>query len=130
MDKEIATLPPQPSPLQLDKLAANISQAISTAMEASIKRAYARPSGHSWWNDDCTKTVKSLHRTIGDPDSTPEVIQDAKRIFKHVVRNSKRNYWRARVDGFKDPQDIFKAVKWNRTEGSLPISPLREGVKG
>ena len=127
VDEEIATLPPCPSPSHLDKLAACITQTISTAMEASIKRAHARPSGHGWWNKDCTKTVRMLHKTTRNPESTPEDIQDARRVFRRVVQHSKRNFWRTKVDGFQDPQDVFKAVKWNQTEGALPISPLREG---
>jgi len=36
-------------------------------------------------------------------------------------------YWRSKVDEFEEPKDVFNAVKWNRTEGTLPIFPLKEG---
>ena len=125
--EEIATLSPFSSSLQLDRLAACITQAISTALEASTKRALPRPSGHSWWNQDCANTVKVLRRITRDPCTSPEDVQEAKQVFKRVIRHSKRNFWRAKIDDFRDPRDIFKAVKWNQTEGTLPISPLREG---
>lgn len=61
------------------------------------------------------------------PTSTPEDIRDAKQTLRRVVRYSKRQFWRSKVDEFEEPKDVFNAVKWNRTEGTLPISPLKEG---
>ncbi|ODM14978.1 hypothetical protein SI65_09473 [Aspergillus cristatus] len=107
-----------------------ITQAISTALEASTKRAYPRPCGHKWWNQDCTRVVKTLRRVARDPTSTPEDIREAKQALRRVVRLSKRQFWRSKVDEFEEPKDVFNAVKWNRTdrtEGTLPISPLKEG---
>lgn len=83
--KEISALPSSPSPPQLDKLAVCITQAISTALEASTKQAYPQPSGHKWWNQDCTQVVHSLRKAVRDPDSTPEAIKEAKQAFCHVV---------------------------------------------
>ncbi|ODM23603.1 hypothetical protein SI65_01192 [Aspergillus cristatus] len=54
-------------------------------------------------------------------------IRDAKQALRRVVRHSKRHFWRSKVDEFKEPKDVFNTVKWNRTEGTLPISPLKEG---
>ncbi|ODM15226.1 hypothetical protein SI65_09465 [Aspergillus cristatus] len=105
----------------------DITQAISTALEASTKRAYPRPCSHKWWNQDCTRVVKTLHKVARDPTSTPEDIRDAKQALCCVVWHSKRQFWRSKVDEFEEPKDVFNAVKWNRTEGTLPISPLKEG---
>ena len=127
VDKIASTLPPCPSPSQLDELALNITQAISTSLEASTKRVYPRPCGHKWWNQDCTRVVKTLRRVTRDPTSTAEDIGDAKQALRRVVRHSKRHFWRSKVEEFEEPKDIFNAVKWNRTEGALPISPLKEG---
>jgi len=127
VEEVILTLSSCPSPSQLDELAVSITQAISTALEASTKRAYPRPCGHKWWNQDCARVVRTLRRVTRDPTATQEDIQEAKRAFRRVVRHSKRHFWRSKVDEFKEPKDVFNAVKWNRTEGSLPISPLREG---
>lgn len=120
IDMILPTILPLHSPHQIDTLATAISQALANALEASVKRAYPRPSGHRWWNQDCATTIRNLRRTARGPTSTLEEIDDARRTFRRVVR-------RARIDGFSEPQDVFKAVKWNRTEGSLPISPLQEG---
>ena len=49
------------------------------------------------------------------------------RTFHCVVQHSKRQYWHSRIDGFKEPKDIFNAVKWNQTEDSLSISFLKKG---
>ncbi|ODM21471.1 hypothetical protein SI65_02315 [Aspergillus cristatus] len=127
VDWVTSTLSPHPSPAQLDELANSITQAISTALEASTKRAYPRPCGHKWWNQDCTRVVKTLRRVARDPTSTPEDIRDAKQALPRVVRHIKRQFWRSKVDEFEEPKDVFNAVKWNRTEGTLPISPLKEG---
>ncbi|ODM18576.1 hypothetical protein SI65_06448 [Aspergillus cristatus] len=127
VDWVTSTLSPHPSPAQLDELANSITQAISTALEASTKRAYPRPCGHKWWNQDCTRVVKTLRRVARDPTSTPEDIRDAKQALRRVVRHSKRQFWHSKVDEFEEPKDVFNAVKWNRTEGTLPISPLKEG---
>lgn len=127
LNEMVSTLPSHPSPAQLDELAAITTQAISTALEASTKRAFPRPQGHKWWNQDCSRVVKTLRRVVRNPTSTSEDIVEAKQTFRRVVRCSKRHFWRSKVDDFKEPKDVFNAVKWNRTEGSLPISPLREG---
>ena len=127
VDGITSTLPPRPSPSQLDELALSITQAISTSLEVSTKRAYPRPCGHKWWNQDCSSVVRTLRRTVQDPMSTPEDIRDAKQALRRVVRHSKRQFWRSKVDQFEEPRDVFNAVKWNRTEGTLPISPLKEG---
>ena len=71
--------------------------------------------------------VKTLRRVTRDPSSTLEDIRDAKQVLRRVVQHSKRHFWRSKVEGFEEPKDVFNAVKWNRTEGTLPISPLREG---
>ncbi|ODM20905.1 hypothetical protein SI65_03958 [Aspergillus cristatus] len=127
VDWVTSTLSPHPSPAQLDELANSITQAISTALEASTKRAYPRPCGHKWWNQDCTRVVKTLRRVARDPTSTPEDIREAKQALRRVIWLSKRQFWRSKVDEFEEPKDVFNAVKWNRTEGTLPISPLKEG---
>lgn len=99
----------------------------SAALEASTKRAYPRPCGHKWWNQECARVVRTLHRVVRDPTSTTEDIREAKHTLRRVVRHSKRHICHTRIDEFKEPKDIFNAVKWNRTEGSLPICPLKEG---
>ena len=126
MAEEITTLPSSSSS-QLDRLAACITQTIFTVLETFTKQVFPRPSGHRWWNQDCANTVKILRMITQDSCTSSEDIQEAKQVFKHVIWHSKRNFWRAKIDNFKDPRDIFKAVKWNQTEGALPISPLREG---
>src|SRR5699024_3508250 len=120
-------LPSHPSSTQLDELAVGITQAISTSLEASTKRAHPRPSGHEWWNQECSMVVRTLRRVTRDPTSTIDDIREAKQTFRRVVRHSKRHFWLTKINEFKEPKDIFNAVKWNRTEGSLPISPLKEG---
>lgn len=127
VEEMVSALPLCPSPSQLDELSNSITQAISTALETSTKRAYPRPCGHKWWNQDCSKVVRTLHKVARNPTSTPEDIQEAKKTFRRVVRLSKRQFWHSKINEFKEPKDIFRAVKWNRTEGSLPISPLKEG---
>lgn len=127
VDGIASTLPPCPSPSQLDELALSITQAISTSLEASTKRAYPRPCGHKWWNQDCSRVAKTLRRVTRDPASTSEDIGDAKKALRRVVRHSKRHFWSSKVDEFEEPKDVFNAVKWNRTEGTLPIPPLKEG---
>jgi len=71
--------------------------------------------------------VRTLRRAVRDPTSTSEDIGDAKWALCCVVQHSKRHFWRSKVDEFEEPKDVFNALKWNRTEGTLPISPLREG---
>ncbi|ODM19726.1 hypothetical protein SI65_04712 [Aspergillus cristatus] len=93
VDRVTSTLSPLPSPAQLDELANSITQAISTALEASTKRAYPRPCGHKWWNQDCTRVVKMLRRVARDPTSTPEDIRDAKQALCCVIQHSKRQFW-------------------------------------
>ena len=127
VDRATSTLSSCPSPAQLDELATSFTQAIPTALEASTKREYPQPCGHKWWNQDCSSVVRTLRRTVQDPMSTPEDIRDAKQALRRVVRHSKRQFWRSKVDQFEEPRDVFNAVKWNRTEGTLPISPLKEG---
>src|SRR5699024_7101043 len=111
----------------LDKYATTIIQAITNALEASTKRAHTRPSGHRWWNEDCRESVISLRRISRSPDSPPIEIEAAKRRFRGTVRQAKRQYWRTQLDSFTDSQDVFRAIKWNRTEGSFPIPPLNNG---
>ena len=84
VDALASSLPPCPSPSQLDELAVSITQAISTSLEAT-KRVYPRPCGHKWWNQDCTRVVKTLRRIARDPTSTSEDIGDAKRALRCVV---------------------------------------------
>ncbi|ODM20665.1 hypothetical protein SI65_03718 [Aspergillus cristatus] len=43
------------------------------------------------------------------------------------MRQAKRHYWRTQLDNFSDSKDIFKAIKWNRTEGTFPTPPLKDG---
>jgi len=102
-----STLPPSPSPSQLDELAFSITQAISTSLEASTKRVYPRPCGHKWWNQDCSRAVRTLRRVTRDPTSTSEDIGDAKRVLRRVVRHSKRHFWRSKIDEFEEPKDVF-----------------------
>ena len=127
VDVIASTLPPCPASSQLDELVFSIAQEIFTSLEASTKRVYPRPCGHKWWNQDCTKVVKTLRRVARDPTSTSEDIGDAKWALRRVVQHSKRQFWRSKIDEFEEPNDVFNAVKWNRTEGTLPISPLKEG---
>ena len=127
VDEIVSALPSHPSPAQLDELAASITQAISTSLEASTKRAYPQPRGHKWWNQECSMVVKTLRRVTRDPISTTEDIKEAKQTLHRVIRHSKRHFWHTKINEFKEPKDIFNAVKWNRTDGSLPISPLKEG---
>src|SRR5699024_10258433 len=105
------------------KLAARITQAINSATETSTKRAHPCIRGHRWWNQECASAVRTLHGTIRNPYSKSEDIQEVRKVFKHAVRHSERNFWKAKIDGFKDPQDVFNAAKWNQTAGALPISP-------
>lgn len=36
------------------------------------------PSGHRWWNQECSGTVRALRSVTGDPASTPDDIRKAK----------------------------------------------------
>lgn len=62
-------LPDNPSPGHLDDYTKQITRALNTALEASTKRAYPRPSGHKWWDQEYREAVISLRRAR-DP-STP-----------------------------------------------------------
>lgn len=54
-------------------------------------------------------------------------MEAAQRSFRRTICHAKRQYWRTQLDGFTDSQDVFRATKWNRTEGSFPIPPLKDG---
>ncbi|ODM21538.1 hypothetical protein SI65_02382 [Aspergillus cristatus] len=125
VDRVTSTLSPLPSPAQLDELANSITQAISTALEASTKRAYPRPCGHKWWNQDCTRVVKMLRRVARDPTSTPEDIRDAKQALHRVVRHSKRQFWRSKVDEFEEPKDVFNAVSCSE-DVEVNLEPIND----
>ena len=124
--KEIAILSSSSFSLQLNRLTACIIQTISTALKTFIKQALPCSSGHSWWNQDCANIIKILHRITQDFCISSEDIQEVKQVFKWIIQHSKHNFWQIKIDDFRDSQDIFKAVKWNQTEGTLPISSLRE----
>ena len=115
------------TPEALDQYTSAIIQAIKNALEASTKRAHAHPSGHRWWNEDCQEAVLALRRAAQDLDSPSTEIEAAQRTFRCTVRQAKRHYWRTQLDNFTDSQDVFKAIKWNRTEGSFPTPPLKDG---
>ncbi|ODM15661.1 hypothetical protein SI65_08895 [Aspergillus cristatus] len=62
---------------------------------------------------------------LGEPpptqlDLTPEALDQ-------TVHQAKRHYWCTQLDNFSDSKDIFKAIKWNRTEGTFPTPPLKDG---
>src|SRR5699024_637014 len=111
VDEIVSALPSHPSSTQLDELAVGITQAISTSLEASTKRAHPRPSGHEWWNQECSMVVRTLRRVTRDPTSTIDDIREAKQTFRRVVRHSKRHFWLTKINEFKEPKDIFNAVK-------------------
>ena len=102
VDGLASTLPPCPSPSQLDELTASITQAICTALEASTKQAYPWPCGHKWWNQNCTRMVRTLCRVARDPTSTSEDIGDAKWALCCVVWHSKCHFWHSKIDEFKE----------------------------
>ena len=119
---------PQPStPAQLDSLSTVITGAIMTAVEASTHRAYPRPNGHCWWNPECSAAVRTLRQVSRSSLSSEEDRKHTSKAFKQTVRRSKRQYWRDVLDNLKESKEVFRAVKWNRTEGSFPIAPLKEG---
>lgn len=130
----IQSLPDDPTQDQLDDVTRQITNALTTALEASTKRAHAKPRGHKWWNQDCRGAVITLRRASrdsSDPDSSnPEVSkEDARKNFKRVIRRAKRDFWRSQIDSFASCQEVFQALKWTSTEGSFPITPLRDGDK-
>lgn len=115
------------TPEALDHYTSAITQAITNALEASTKRAHAHPSGHRWWNKDCQDTVVVLQRVSRDPDSLPTERETAQQNFRRTVHQAKHQYWQTQLDSFTDSQDVFRAIKWNRTVGSFPIPPLKNG---
>ena len=115
------------TPEALDQYTSAITQVITNALEASTKRAHAHPSGHRWWNEDCQDAIVALRRASRDPDSPPTELEMAQRTLRRTVRQAKRQYWRTQLDNFTDSQDVFRAIKWNRTVGSFPIPPLKNG---
>lgn len=125
--QSIAMLPSLPTAAQLDKLTSNITGAIMTAVEASTRRAYPQPSGHRWWNAECSAAVRALRMVSRNPHVSQEDRVSAKREFQRTIRRCKRQFWQGTLDNLADPKDVFQAVKWNRTEGSFPIAHLREG---
>lgn len=42
-----------------------------TAVEASTRRAYPHPSGHRWWNAECSAAVRAL-RLVSRPHVSQE----------------------------------------------------------
>ena len=116
-----------PTPLQLDSLSTSITGAITTAIEASTRRAHPRPNGHCWWNLECTAAIRTLCQVSPSSLSSEEDRKQASKVFKQTIRRRKRQYWRDALDNLKEPKDVFQATKWNRTEGSFPIAPLKEG---
>ena len=85
MAEETATLSPSCSSSQLDRLAACITQAISTALEASTKQAFPRPSGHRWWNQGCANTVRMLRRITQDRDHLHTSTDDKTSYLVHTL---------------------------------------------
>ena len=127
VSQNVEDLPAHPTPSQLDDLTTSITGAINTAIEASTHRAHPRTNGHCWWSPECADAVKSLRQTARSPASSEEEKKQASKNFKRTIRRNKRLYWRNAIDNMKCTKDVFQAVKWNRTEGNFPISPLREG---
>lgn len=130
----IQSLPDDPTQNQLDDVTHQIINTLTTALEASTKRAHVRPRGHKWWNQECRVAVIALRRAsrdVSDPDSSDPGVseEDARKNFKNVIRRAKRDFWRSQIDGFSSCQEVFQALKWTSTEGSFPITPLRDGDK-
>ena len=107
-----------PSPEQLDKLAENISQLVSTALAASTKRACRQGSGQPWWDQGCHSAVRQYRQKARDPDAEDEAVL-AKRNLRRIVRKAKREYWRGKINTASEGKDIFQMVGWNRSTGSF-----------
>jgi ribonuclease HI len=118
----------------LDRLAEEISKAVTTALAASTKRTSGRATGNPWWDEACNEAAKT-HRqkrahlrfliNLGiDAQEAQEETKTAKAELRRTVRRAKRKYWLKRIDETTKSSEVFQMTKWHKTVGQFNSPPL------
>jgi hypothetical protein len=129
--KTIDLLPPithEPaSPAKVDRLATELTAALTEAIECSTPRKKLCPFSKRWWNEKLTKARKEANRArnkfrrTGDLDQQ-EVWKDLERKYKRMIKKSKRNTWRKFVTE-ADENTIWKLKKYMETTPTSSYIP-------
>ncbi len=117
-----------PSTTGLDQLADGITKAVADALQASTKRSTGRGTGQPWWNEACQRAAQ-VHRQARSRSNEDEET-GAKRDLRRVVRKTKRDYWREKINNATESKDIFQMVGWGHSAGNFHSPPLTDPESG
>ncbi|KAI1839459.1 hypothetical protein JX266_014330, partial [Neoarthrinium moseri] len=108
--------------LQLDGYARVLCDMIQSSVKIKGKKTGRfRPT--AWWNDECRTAVEEHRKAVKGMISQEEKVA-ARREFRRVVRQAKREYWQALIDGADSPKEMFRIVAWHKLSSGLSAPPI------
>jgi hypothetical protein len=83
----------------LDLMAVQLTNAISSSYSDSARRKLGRHTGHPWWDTDC-KDAAAENRSARTRESA--------RSLRRAVRRAKTKYCTDKIDSVQEMNDVFK----------------------
>lgn len=118
----------------LDDEAVQLIGAVIQALDKATTRAISRKPGKPWWNEICHAAGFSLRqarlafRADSDDDILYAAMKDARRVFKSTIEKVRKDYWRCKIGEFRNPKDIYRALKWSRYGTRFAMPQLKNSV--
>src|SRR6266480_3389130 len=123
-------------PSLLDRLAEEITTAISKALTVSTKKTTGQGTGNAWWNDACQEAARKHRQARAEvrhqaslsvaSQASLDQLAIMKTSLRRTVRQAKRKYWHGKIESASGNKDIFQIMKWHKPPTYLRIPPLRD----
>ena len=113
---------PLDSVMDIEKFTANLLQALADALKIAGK-VPAIESGKTgpWWNDECRIKWQDYKAARENPD----LVRQARKSFRAVVRKAKREYWKRQVEAVTTDAQVFKLMRWAKPRPAAEPPPLQ-----
>lgn len=121
-------LRPFSSPVSMDpeEEAADIVRCLKLALEGACPRSTGNGKiGAPWWTPEC---AQSHRRYVTARRYRPAV--EERKHFRAMVRQAKKNYWKAQIEEASTLPDIYRITRWPKMQPRFHSPPLEHPVTG